>query len=65
MSRPATVLDIEVPEPTAKHAITMMGGWLEGASTSPSEGVQRVRPERAAVDGDEFAQDADDAPTRE
>lgn len=42
---PATVLDIEVREPTAKHAITMMQveRWLEGASTSPSEGVKKAK----------------------
>ena len=42
---PATVLDIEVREPTAKHAITMMQvkGWLEGASASPSEGVKKAK----------------------
>jgi hypothetical protein len=41
---PATVLDIEVREPAAKHAITMMQErWLEGASTSPNEGVKKAR----------------------
>ena len=42
---PATVLDIEVREPAARHAITMMQveRWLEGASTSPNEGVKKAR----------------------
>ena len=42
---PATVLDIEVREPAAKHAITMMQveRWLEGASASPSEGVKKAK----------------------
>ena len=42
---PATVLDIEVREPAAKHAITMMQveRWLEGASTSPNEGVKKAK----------------------
>ena len=42
---PATMLDIEVREPAAKHAITMMQvkRWLEGASTSPNEGVKKAR----------------------
>jgi hypothetical protein len=42
---PVTVLDIEVREPAAKHAITMMQveRWLEGASTSPTEGVKKAR----------------------
>jgi hypothetical protein len=42
---PAMVLDIEVREPAAKHAITMMQveRWLEGASTSPNEGVKKAK----------------------
>src|ERR1700675_1672409 len=42
---PATVLDIEVREPAAKHAITMMQveRWLEGASTGPNEGVKKAK----------------------
>ena len=42
---PATVLDIEVRQPAAKHAITMMQveRWLEGASTSPNEGVKKAK----------------------
>jgi len=42
---PATVLDIEVREPAAKHAITMMHveRWLEGASTSPNEEVKKAK----------------------
>lgn len=42
---PATVLDIEVRELASKHAITMMQveRWLEGASTSPNEGVKKAK----------------------
>jgi hypothetical protein len=42
---PATMLEIEVREPAAKHAITMkqVERWLEGASTSPNEGVKKAR----------------------
>jgi hypothetical protein len=44
---PATVLDVEVREPAARHAITMMQveveRWLEGASTSPNEGVKKAK----------------------
>src|SRR5688572_25495211 len=42
---PATVLDIEVREPAAKHAITMIQveRWLEGGSTSPNEGVKKAK----------------------
>src|SRR5882672_9915237 len=42
---PVTVLDIEVREPAAKHAITMMQveRWLEGASASPNEGVKKAK----------------------
>ena len=42
---PATVLDIEVRESVAKHAITMMQveRWLEGESTSPAEGVKKAK----------------------
>lgn len=41
----ATVLDIEVREPAAKHAITIMQveRWLEGASPSPNEGVKKAK----------------------
>ncbi len=41
----ATVLDIEVREPSAKHAITMMQveRWLEGAATSPNEAVKKAK----------------------
>jgi hypothetical protein len=44
------VLDIEVREPAAKHAITMMQveRWLEGASTSPNEGGQKSEAEGPA-----------------
>jgi hypothetical protein len=39
------VLDIEVREPAARHAITMMQvqRWLEAASTSPNEGVKKAK----------------------
>ena len=42
---PATVLDVEVREAAAKHAITMiqLERWLEGAPTSPNEGVKKAR----------------------
>src|SRR5215216_6726151 len=47
---PATVLDIEVREPAAKHAIAIMQveRWLEGASTSPNEGVKKAKLKDAA-----------------
>jgi hypothetical protein len=39
------VLNIEVREPTARHAITMVQveRWLEGASTSPNKGVKKAK----------------------
>jgi len=39
------VLDIELREPAAKHAITMLQAqrWLEAASTSPNEGVKKAK----------------------
>lgn len=42
---PATVLDIEVREPAAKHAITMhqVERWLAGSPTSPSEGAKKAK----------------------
>ncbi len=42
---PVTLLDIEVREPAATHAITMMQveRWLEGASASPNEGVKKAK----------------------
>ena len=42
---PATVRDVEVREPAAKHAISLMRveRWLGGASTSPNEGVKKAR----------------------
>ncbi len=43
--RAGTVHDIEVREPPAKHAITMMQveRWLESASTSSNEGVKKAK----------------------
>jgi hypothetical protein len=40
---PATVLDIEVREPAAKHAITMMQvqRWLEGRRRARTKGARR------------------------
>ncbi len=42
---PATMPDIEVREPSAKHAITMLQVQrrLEAASTRPNEGVKKAR----------------------
>jgi len=50
---PATVLDIEVRQPAAKHAITMMQveRWLERASTSPNEGVKKAKLKDLLVSG--------------
>ena len=42
---PATVLDVEVREPAAKHGITLqqIQRWLDGATTSPNEGVKKAK----------------------
>ena len=41
---PATVLDIEVREPAANAiSVQQVERWLDGASTSPSEGVRKVK----------------------
>jgi hypothetical protein len=42
---PATVFDVEVREPAARHAITLqqIQRWLDGASVSPSEGVKKAK----------------------
>jgi hypothetical protein len=41
----ATVLEIEVREPTAKHVLTMqqVERWLAGSSASPSEGAKKAK----------------------
>ena len=42
---PATVFDVEVREPCTKHAITLqqIERWLDGATTSPNEGVKKAK----------------------
>jgi len=42
---PSTLLDIEVREPGTKHAISVqqVERWLDGATTSPAEGVKKAR----------------------
>jgi hypothetical protein len=40
----ATVFDIEVREPSTKHAVSMqqVQRWLDGGATSPNESVKRA-----------------------
>jgi len=42
---PGTILNVEVREPAATHAITLhqIQRWLDGASPSPSEGVKKAK----------------------
>jgi hypothetical protein len=42
---PATVFDVEVREPVARHAITLqqVERWVDGATTSPNEGVKKAK----------------------
>jgi hypothetical protein len=39
------VLDIEIREPSTKHAISIqqVERWLDGATTSPNEAVKKAR----------------------
>ena len=42
---PATVLDIEVREPSAKHAISLqqVERWLGGATSNPNEAMKKAK----------------------
>jgi hypothetical protein len=42
---PATVLDVEVPEPSTKHAISLqqVERWLAGATTNPNEASKKAK----------------------
>ncbi len=42
---PATVFDVEVREPATRHAISLhqIQRWLDGASSSPNEGVKKAK----------------------
>ena len=41
----STMLDIEIREPSTKHAISIqqVERWLDGATTSPNEAVKKAR----------------------
>ena len=41
----ATVLDMEIREPSTKHAITLqqVERWLAGATTNPNEAVKKAK----------------------
>ncbi len=42
---PATVLDVEVREPSTRHAISLqqVERWLAGATTNPNEASRKAR----------------------
>jgi len=42
---PATVLQIEVREPSSRHAISLqqVGRWLSGAATNPNEASRKAK----------------------
>ena len=50
---PATVLDIEVRQPAAKHAITMtqVERWLDGPTASPGEGAKKAKLKNLLISG--------------
>ncbi len=50
---PSTVLDIEIREPSTKHAISIqqVERWLDGATTSPNEAVKKARLKMMLVHG--------------
>lgn len=41
----ATLLDIEVREPTTRHAVSMhqVDRWLDGGATSPNESMKKAK----------------------
>jgi hypothetical protein len=41
----ATVLDVEIREPSTRHAISLqqVERWLAGATTNPNEGVKKAK----------------------
>ena len=51
---PATVLDVEVREPGAKHAISLqqVERWLAGATTNPSEASRKAKLKMLLVQDD-------------
>jgi hypothetical protein len=50
---PATVLEIEVREPSMKHSITLhqVERWLAGATTNPTESVKKSKLKMKLVQG--------------
>ena len=50
---PATVLEIEVREPTTKHVLSVqqVERWLDGATTSPNEAVKKAKLKSLLVSG--------------
>jgi hypothetical protein len=49
----ATVLDVEVREPSARHAISLaqVERWLSGATPNPSEASRKARLKMMLVQG--------------
>lgn len=50
---PATVLDVEVREPSTRHAISLeqVERWLAGATTNPNESVKKAKLKMKLVQG--------------
>ncbi len=50
---PATVLDLEIREPSTKHAISLqqVNRWLTGATTNPNEAAKKARLKMMLVQG--------------
>jgi hypothetical protein len=50
---PATVLEIEVREPTTKHVLSVqqVERWLDSATTSPNEAVKKAKLKSLLVSG--------------
>jgi hypothetical protein len=50
---PATVLDVEVREPSTKHSISLqqVERWLAGATSNPNEAVKKAKLKTMLVQG--------------
>jgi hypothetical protein len=50
---PATVLDVEVRQPAARHAVTLqqVERWLAGATPNPSEASKKAKLKMLLVQG--------------
>ncbi len=50
---PATVLDVEIREPSTSHSLSLqqVNRWLDGATTNPSEATRKARLKMMMLQG--------------